>query len=125
MAGPSILLVDDEGAVRNLVAGVLSRKYEVLQAANGSEALELFRQHCHEITLLLTDIAMPEMDGIELAERARELKSDLKILFLSGYYREDERSVKLAERGAAFLAKPFSPTALLARIDGMLGGQAR
>jgi two-component system, cell cycle sensor histidine kinase and response regulator CckA len=121
---PTILLVEDESAVRSLLAGVLSRKFQVLQAENGLAALEIFAHHREEITLLLTDIAMPELDGIALAERIIGEKPDLKVVFLSAYYREDERTLRLADAGAAFLAKPFSPAALLARIEKIIAGRA-
>jgi DNA-binding response OmpR family regulator len=65
---------------------------------------------------------MPEMDGIALAECVLAEKTELKVLLLSGYYCEDERTTRLSERGAAFLKKPFSLTALLERIEGILGG---
>jgi two-component system cell cycle sensor histidine kinase/response regulator CckA len=118
---PTILLVEDEAAVRKLLAGVLSRRFHVLQAENGLQALKVFERHRDGIVLLLTDIAMPELDGIGLAERVIREKPEMKVLFLSAYYREDERTLRLAEAGAAFLAKPFSPAALVGRIERMIG----
>jgi two-component system cell cycle sensor histidine kinase/response regulator CckA len=117
---PTILLVEDDSAVRRLLTGVLSRKFDVLQAENGLEALQVFGNHRDRISVLLTDIAMPGLDGIGLAERIIQEKPGLKVLLLSAYYEEDARTVRLADAGVAFVAKPFSPTALVSKIERMV-----
>jgi PAS domain S-box-containing protein len=113
----TLLLCEDEDGVRTLVELILSGAgYTVLSAARPSEALALAEHHGDRIAALVTDIVMPEMSGLALAERLRPLPA----LFISGY------SVEAAERegglpaGAAFLEKPFDHGALLAEVRSLL-----
>jgi len=85
----TILLVDDDIALREVAREVLcSMGYSVLSAMNGEEALAIFRQHQQEINLVLTDVIMPGMGGVELAKRLREGGSDIPIILATGYDRE-------------------------------------
>src|SRR3989442_13738809 len=80
-----ILVVDDEVIVRNIVQRILTNAgFAVLAAADGEEALELFRTFPDTIDLLLTDIDMPRLDGFQLAKRVRLQKPELKYRFMSG-----------------------------------------
>jgi CheY-like chemotaxis protein len=90
------------------------REYRVLSAANGPEALSLAAT-AETIDLLLTDIRMPGMDGIELYERMRRLRRGLKVLFISGYAQGKSLD-------QPFLAKPFKSAALLRKVDEVLAG---
>ena len=116
----TILLVEDEDAVRAFANRALtSRGYSVLEAANGVEALEIFENYEAPIDLMVSDVVMPEMDGPTLANKARALKPDTKIIFISGYA---EDAFKGAERPEeiTFLPKPFSLKQLAAKVKEVL-----
>ncbi len=122
---PTILLVDDDKPIRELLAGALSRRYRVLQAGDGMNALGVFADHPDSIDLVVTDIRMPVLDGIGLAERLTAQKPSLKMLFISGFFEEDERTQRLVNVGAAFMAKPFALRALVTKVDELLGRAPR
>jgi PAS domain S-box-containing protein len=112
----TILLVEDEEAVRDVASQVLRRQgYHVLRAANGAEAWEVFTQH-QEIDLLLSDIVMPQMGGLELAERVAASRPQVRILLMSGYADNPSTRLGLADLEVAFLPKPFSPAALARQV---------
>lgn len=109
-----ILLVEDEALVRLVAAETLSEYgHEVHMAADGKSALALLKAH-PEIDLLLTDIAMPQMDGRELAERAREFKPSLKVLFTTGY------DANGAGEDIAVLHKPYLDHELAKAVQDMI-----
>jgi CheY-like chemotaxis protein len=105
----TILLVEDEPSVRKLVRICLRRfGYQVLEASKGSEALNLWREHRSRIDLLFTDMVMPEgMTGLELADRLRAEKADLKVIVSSGYNLEMLHQNGRVHRAVTYLAKPF------------------
>jgi CheY-like chemotaxis protein len=112
----TILLVEDEPAVRQLFAHALVREgYSVFEARNGQEAMRLFDQHGDSIDMLLTDMRMPYMGGAELAHHLRGRRRTLKLLCISGYpgYLD-------ADLAADFLSKPFSRDALLKKVREVL-----
>jgi CheY-like chemotaxis protein len=112
----TILLVEDEPAVRQLFAQALTRAgYQVHEARNGQEAIKVFDQHGDAIDLLLTDLRMPYMGGIELAQNLRARRKTLKLICVSGYPGSGETDMP-----SDFLAKPFSKDALLAKIREVL-----
>jgi CheY-like chemotaxis protein len=118
----TILLAEDEPTVRDLVRGYLrGAGYEVLEASDGAAALSLESRHPGTIHLLLTDIVMPGISGVELAARMRVRRAGVKVLYMSGYTEEAMESVGL-ESTAAFIAKPYSQSELLARIRRALDG---
>jgi two-component system, cell cycle sensor histidine kinase and response regulator CckA len=115
----TILLVEDEEAVRSLAALVLREQgFEVLEARNGGEALQLCHGAARPVHLLLTDVVMPDLDGAELAERVKAVHPGLKVLYMSGY--ADALLEDLRQRGGAFLAKPFTPEVMLERVRELL-----
>lgn len=115
-ARETILLVEDEPAVRQLFAQALIRAgYRIFEARNGQEALKVFDQHGDSIDMLLTDMRMPYMGGGELATHLRSRRLSLKLLCISGYPGSDP-----SELGADFLAKPFSRDDLLAKVREVL-----
>lgn len=110
----TILLVEDEPAVRHLFLTALTRAgYTVLEAANGEEGLAIFDRHADAIDLLLTDIRMPHMTGVELARQLRERKQDLKVIWISG-------NGGAASVSPDYLAKPFSREEMLKKIREVL-----
>lgn len=120
MDKPTILLVDDDNAIRELLAAALSRRYRVIQASDGIEALALFLREPDAVDLVVTDVRMPVVDGIELAERLSAIRQTLKILFISGFFEEDERTRRLVHMGAAFMAKPFGVRTFVAKVNEII-----
>jgi two-component system cell cycle sensor histidine kinase/response regulator CckA len=118
--GTTILLVEDEEAVRIMTTRVLSGAgYRVLSAATPREACALFERHAAEINLLVTDVVMPDMNGAALAQRLVVRRSDLRVLFVSGY--SDAMPVGATKTGrVAFLAKPFPPSDLVTTVAELL-----
>ena len=118
----TILLVEDEVAVREYARTVLEMNgYKVLQAGTGHEALEVWKWHRSRIALLLTDLVMPdEMTGMELAQRLRADRPDLRVLYTSGYNPETAGQVFDAEPGRAFLHKPYQPKTLARMVREVL-----
>jgi two-component system, cell cycle sensor histidine kinase and response regulator CckA len=116
----TILLVDDEDGVRKLVVAVLkSNGYNVLEANNGAAALAVYEKNAHKIDMVLTDVVMPQMTGFELGRTLAERAPALKILYMSGY-RDNAIGGMAGEVGRAFLHKPFTPDALLAKVREVL-----
>src|SRR4051812_6247026 len=102
-----VLLADDEPLVRNLVGAVLSDAgYRVLDAADGLQALEVSRQFAGSIHLLLTDITMPKMNGIELSLRLSSERPGIKVLMMSGVLATEPL---VQDNSVHFLRKPFLP----------------
>ena len=119
---PTILLVEDEPAIRTLIRRMLvGAGYELLVARNGDEAMSMARQHSGVIDLLLTDVVMPRMNGFELGERIGGAHPETTMLFVSGHSR-DSTSVRrgLRTAGRAFLLKPFTQDALLGKVREVL-----
>jgi two-component system cell cycle sensor histidine kinase/response regulator CckA len=113
----SVLLVEDDEAVRGFARAALSsRGFKVLEAANGRQALDLLRTHSEPIDLIITDVAMPEMDGKELADRAREYRPKLAVVFTSGHARDRIARAGAVEEGIHFLPKPFSGVELARKV---------
>jgi two-component system cell cycle sensor histidine kinase/response regulator CckA len=118
----TILLVEDEGDVRRFVSQVLSRSgYQVVEAADGAEALAIVTDDATPIQMILTDFVMPNMNGDELAERVCQDRPDIKVLYMSGYANEDRlKSENLKPVGSIVLKKPFSPQALMGTVHQLL-----
>jgi two-component system, cell cycle sensor histidine kinase and response regulator CckA len=122
----SILLVEDEPAVRDLGVRTLEwAGYRVLEAGSGEEALQLAGEHGDGIALLLTDLIMPNLGGHELAERLRQTHPDLRILFTSGYSAEAVAHHAPIGTESAFLQKPYTPEALIRKVRDVFGTPAR
>jgi PAS domain S-box-containing protein len=115
----TILIVDDEDDVRKLLVDVLRiSSYRVLEARDAEQALEVANAHATPIDLLVTDIVMPGMTGMELADAIRARSPDLKVLFMSGYAERDRiRPLRESER---FVPKPFLPAEFYAAVDEFL-----
>ena len=119
----TVLLVEDEPALRQLVHRFLSRAgYRVLAAANGVEALALFSGEAGAVDVVVTDMLMPGMSGVELARELDERAPGISVLFMSGYAREDA-AIPASRPGSAFLAKPFTLPELTAQLRALIGSR--
>ena len=117
----TVLLVEDEDGVRALVRQVLTRHgYTVLEARHGSEALLQCERHKGTIHLLVSDVVLEQMSGPELAKRLLALRSDLKVLFVSGYTDDAIIHQGVLTSDTAFLQKPFTTEALARKIRQVL-----
>ncbi|MDA0747548.1 MAG: ATP-binding protein [bacterium] len=115
--GETLLLVEDDPEVRGAVQTVLERlDYRVVTAINGYDALEVYELYRSEISLVITDMVMPEMGGIKLYEALRERGVDLPIVFMSGYPVVEDGKVKLPGGLAGFVEKPHTMAELASVI---------
>jgi PAS domain S-box-containing protein len=122
--GPSgtetVLLVEDEDQVRRFMRRALERAgYTVLEARNAGEALLIFEQHETPIHLLVTDVVMPRMTGVQLADRLRRIRAELPVVFVSGYSHEHLSKNEIGPRDG-FIAKPMTVDALLRCVRDLL-----
>lgn len=116
MKRDTILVVEDDLFVSSLLRMLLERAgYEVVTADDGEEGLRVFQKHRSRISLLLTDIRMPHMNGMDLADRVLQLDSHLPVLFMSG-------ETSLPHLHAGYLKKPFNSTDLIGRVAQVLNG---
>ena len=117
----TILLVEDDEAVRALVRQALLREgYKVLDSADPIEAQRISAAFRGRIQLLITDVVMPKVSGRELAERISPLRPTMKILYMSGYTDGAVLNSGILEAEVAFLQKPFTPDALTAKVREVL-----
>ena len=118
----TVLVVEDEEIVRELVCDVLTQQgYAVICAANGADALQMAEQHSGRIDLLVTDVVMPQMNGHELAERLTALQPGLNVLFVSGYSEDDIGEHGVLDTTIELLEKPFTPQSLSRKVREILG----
>jgi two-component system cell cycle sensor histidine kinase/response regulator CckA len=117
----TILVVEDEVAVRDMTRTILERAgFQVIAVADGSEAMAQIRGRGEPIDVLVTDVVMPHMSGIDLAERVIDLYPGVGIVLLSGYTAETLNLERITRRGATFVAKPVSTAKLLSAINGVM-----
>ncbi|HXD30230.1 MAG TPA: ATP-binding protein [Pyrinomonadaceae bacterium] len=117
----TILLVEDEEIVREMATEILRESgYCVLEAKHGPEALTLCMKYDGQIHLMLSDVVMPNMSGRELAELISPQRSNMKVLYMSGYTDDAIVHHGVLEEGTAFIAKPFSPDALSRKVREVL-----
>jgi two-component system, cell cycle sensor histidine kinase and response regulator CckA len=117
----TVLLVEDEVMVRSLGIRILERSgYRVMQAGNGDEAIAMAMGYGERIDLLLTDVVMPGMGGIELANRLTRIHPETRVLFTSGYTENAIVHQGVLDEGVSFIAKPYSPSALAKKIREVL-----
>jgi len=117
----TILLVEDESLVREAAAEILgAHGYAILSASNGQDALNVIANCERQIDLLLTDLVMPKMNGVELAQRVRELLPDIRVLYTTGYTEASLPGQCSPEGMTDMLPKPFGSKALLQKVHDML-----
>jgi DNA-binding response OmpR family regulator len=121
--GETILLVEDEKSIRvpcSLFLDALG--YHVLLAETPGDALKMADGHPGDIHLLLTDVIMPGMDGLQLAKRLRAARSGLRVLLMSGYTADVMAQRGVLEQGMSFIAKPFMRDDLARKVREVLEG---
>ena len=112
-----ILFVEDEDAVRGIAARLLrQRGYEVIEAADGEEALLLAEEHAGQIDMMISDVIMPGLDGPSLLKKARPYLGDAPVMFISGYAESDFSDLLQDETGVSFLPKPLDIKTLAERV---------
>jgi len=116
-----ILFVEDEALVRGVAARLLrARGYEVLEAADGEEALALAEAHAGSIDLMISDVIMPGMDGPALMKEARRFLGTAPVMFISGYAEAEFSDLLEGETGVSFLPKPLDIKSLAERVKAEL-----
>jgi len=121
----TILLVEDDSGVRNLVRHELAKTgYQVIEAKNGVEACLTATQQNYHVDLLLTDVVMPGMNGRELAQHLSVIKPNLRVLFMSGYLDDISVNSGMDPHRTTFLQKPFTPDLLLRTVRALLDSSA-
>jgi two-component system, cell cycle sensor histidine kinase and response regulator CckA len=119
----TILLVEDDENVRTLIGEELRKRgYRIVEARNGVEACLVATPYIGKLRLLLTDVVMPGMSGVELARNLREIKPELKVLFISGY--TDDIGIGAGDPASTYLQKPFTPEVLAETVREVLNRPA-
>ena len=117
----TVLLVEDSDSVRAVVAKMLEEGgLTVLQASGGEEALAFARRGGLQIDLLLTDIVMPEVSGVELADRMERERPDVRILFMTGYAEEVVVNEGILGKNRECIGKPFTQEQITRRVRKIL-----
>lgn len=124
MSGEKILVIDDEDIVRiSCKRCLIPEGYVVDVAANGVEGMNLVEEHRYD--LILTDLKMPDMDGMEFLAKIKEAQPQTKVIMITGYSTV-EHAVKAIKLGAYnYLEKPFTPDTLLCSVREALGDKGR
>ncbi|GAB6145352.1 response regulator [Desulfocicer niacini] len=119
--GETILLVEDNESVRDLTVIILKREgYDILVAENGNDALARLEGHHGNVSLMLTDVVMPEMNGKELFNQVSALYPEIKVIYMSGYTDEVIAHHGIMDEGVHFIQKPFSVNDLSAKLREVL-----
>jgi polar amino acid transport system substrate-binding protein len=121
MGSETILLAEDDASVRKLVFTILTQfGYDVIQAEDGQNAVDLFATNRNRISLILMDMIMPKKNGKEAYAEICQLKPGVKILYCSGYTAEFMKNRGVSEDEIELIMKPVQPMELLRKIRGML-----
>ncbi len=116
----SILVVDDEALIRELVKDILADDYHVILAKDGEDGLKLYRKHASKIAALITDLIMPKMRGDKLLEVIRQDAPTLPVVVITGYEREIDMQKFNSDSNIVVMQKPFSVAKLLSVIENFV-----
>ncbi len=117
----TVLVAEDEAAVREIVGRVLrAQGYRVWEARDGAAALLIHAEDEHAIDLLLTDVVMPGLSGLDLAQRLRERNPGLRVIYMSGYADNAAVNEAMRQAGGSFLPKPFTPDEVVRKVREVL-----
>jgi CheY-like chemotaxis protein len=123
----TILVIDDEEGVRSVTTSLLiGRGYTVLEASNGHDALNICSDVQRSIDLAIVDIVMPGLDGFEFVDRAKKIRKDFRVIFMSGYAGRPHilKWSKVLADSQGFISKPFSLALLVQTVEKALGDQS-
>jgi CheY-like chemotaxis protein len=117
----TLLIAEDEEVVRDFLKNLLERAgYSVITARDGEEGLIRCKEHLDSISLVLSDVVMPKLNGIELFKEIRKIKPDMKVIFISGYTADLIEEKGILEEGIECITKPFKKDDLLRKLRYML-----
>ena len=117
-----ILVIDDEEMLRDVLKEVLNMVgLSAMFAGSGAEGLEMFRQHREKIHLVLLDVLMPEMGGVETYQAICEIDDRMKFIFMSGFPDNEALAIRELTGDFAFIKKPFSVQEIISTIKKMIG----
>lgn len=115
-----VLIAEDESAIREIIAITLKRTgYDVTEACDGEQALELYHEKDGDFDVVLLDIMMPNLDGLEVCKRLRNESSTVGIIMLTAKTQEMDKVSGLLMGADDYITKPFSPSELMARVDSV------
>ena len=115
-----VLIAEDEAAIREIIAITLQRAgYEVTEACDGEQALLLYMENENQFDVVLLDIMMPNLDGLEVCKRLRKISSTVGIIMLTAKTQEMDKVSGLLMGADDYITKPFSPSELMARVDSV------
>lgn len=116
----TVLIAEDEKSIRDFIVINLKRSgYEVLEAENGKQAVDLFEKDKDSIDVVVLDIMMPEMDGVAVCKYIREKNAGVGIILLTAKTQEIDKISGLMSGADDYVTKPFSPSELMARVDAV------
>ena len=119
----TILLAEDDAEVRNLMKIALKEHgYKVIEAVDGGDAINKFKENKDMIQLLILDVIMPIKNGKEAYDAIKKMKPDMKAVFMSGYCKDIIKATHIIEEGLTFISKPVSPMELLRKVRDILDG---
>jgi CheY-like chemotaxis protein len=117
----TILVVEDDDAVRRMTREFLKIKgYTVIEARSAASAIQIMQERNEEIDLVLTDVLMPGMKGRELVEKLTQIRSNIKVLYMSAYTEDAAINIGVLNPGTEFIEKPFGPDDLGNKIREVL-----
>jgi two-component system cell cycle sensor histidine kinase/response regulator CckA len=118
----TVLIVEDDSAVREIMSEILRQaNYHVLNASGGTEALAISQQYAGSLKLVLTDLVMPRMNGIEVVEKLHEVNGGVKVIYMSGYGRHHETDYGHIDPSIPMLQKPIRAAELIRLVQEVLG----
>ena len=119
----TVLLVEDEAFVREVTREILhAAGYRVLESRNAADAKRIVEPHAAEVQILLTDVVLPDQNGVDLATELLSVCPQLKVVFISGYPENIVTKSGLSRRGIFYLRKPYSTNDLMETIQQVLAG---
>jgi DNA-binding response OmpR family regulator len=119
----TLLIADDDAYFRALIAWTLRPKYQLLEACSGLEVIGLMEIHPEPISLVISDIRMPDLSGLDVARWLRNRHPTVKLLLMSGACDDDRVKAHLATADVPLLVKPFRLTALALAVTSLLSGK--
>ena len=124
LARKSILIVDDDPTILNMLATALEGRYDVLRAVDGVAAAQLYERNIETVAAIVTDLDMPRLNGLSLAEWVHHLRPYLPVIIISGRIRTGPGKKFSQVSSTRFLGKPFEPARLEALLDDVLAAAA-